>query len=94
MARHPVSVVRSVLGPPAKATKGERFFVHEIARFLGVQSSRVRKFLTDLGMIEWFRSGRPGRPPRAYTTARGVALSVVHFRALQAECPKKGRRKG
>lgn len=82
MARHPASDERSVLPPPTKARKGERFYVKEIAAFLRVYPHRVLVFLRDQSMLRQTAPG-PGRAKANWTTARGVGLCIAHFRHLQ-----------
>ncbi len=82
MARHPASDERSVLPPPTKATKGERFYVKEIASFLRVHPHRVLVFLRDQSMLRETYPG-PCRNAVRWTTARGVGLCIAHFRHLQ-----------
>jgi hypothetical protein len=90
MARHPASDERSVLGPPAKLVKGERFFVIEISAFLRCSPGNVAGFLRREGLLKkmW---GRGQRPPALWTTARGMALCVAHFRAILGEKYQQGR---
>jgi hypothetical protein len=82
MARHPASDERSVLPPPTKATKGERFYTREVARFLRVSEHKVLVFLRDQSMLRQTYPG-PGRAAVKWTTARGVGLCIAHFRHLQ-----------
>lgn len=82
MARHPASDERSVLPPPTKATKGERFYVREIAQFLRVSPHRILVFLRDQSMLRETYPG-PCRDKVRWTTARGVGLCIAHFRHLQ-----------
>jgi hypothetical protein len=70
------------LPPPTKATKGERFYVTEIALFLRVSQHRVLVFLRDQSMLRETNPG-PCRPRVRWTTARGVGLCIAHFRHLQ-----------
>lgn len=90
MARHPASDERSVLGPPAKPRKGERFFVNEIASFLRARRREVAIFLRDQGMLQLVYPGCR-RPHLQCTTARGLALCIAHFRAIQGIEYQKGR---
>lgn len=90
MTRHPASDERSVLGPPAKYVKGERFYILEICQFLRASPAALTKFLRREGHLR--RIGRGGARSAVYwTTARGVALCVAHFRAIQGEAYQKGR---
>jgi hypothetical protein len=84
MARHPASDERSVLPPPTKATKGERFYVKELALFLRVAPRRVLVFLRDQSMLRWTHPG-PSRRRVNWTTARGVGLCIAHFRHIQGD---------
>ncbi len=84
MARHPASDERSVLPPPSKARKGERFYVAEIASFLRVSPHRILVFLRDQSMLRRTRPG-PQRQWVNWTTARGVGLCIAHFRAIQGD---------
>lgn len=90
MARHPASDERSVLGPPAKPRKGERFFVNEIASFLRARRKDVAVFLRDQGMLRMLYPGAR-RDHVQCTTARGLALCIAHFRAIQGIEYQKGR---
>ena len=76
MTRHPASDERSVLGPPAKYVKGERFF---LAKFLR-REQQLRELYPG-----------PCRDAVRWTTARGFALAVAHFRAIQGAKYLKGR---
>ena len=89
MTRHPASDERSVLGPAAKPVKGERFFLFEISAFLRCSQGELAKFLRREGLLR--RLGRgTGRAPAFWTSARGLALSVAHFRAVQGAKYVKG----
>lgn len=90
MTRHPASDERSVLGPPAKYVKGERFFLVEIARFLRCSRGDLAKFLRREGQLRELYPG-PCRDAVRWTTARGFALAVAHFRAIQGAKYLKGR---
>lgn len=90
MTRHPASDERSVLGPPAKPVKGERFFVKEMAPFLRVTPAAVKKFLRREGLLRKLGMGT-GRDGAFYTGARGLALLVAHFRAIQGAEYQRGK---
>jgi hypothetical protein len=82
MTRRPVSDECSVVGPAGKRAKPERFYLGELARFLRASPGDVAKFLRARRLL---RSKRPstGRGAVTWTSARGVALAVAHFRAIQ-----------
>ncbi len=90
MTRHPASDERSVLGPAAKHVKGERFFLAEIAGFLRCSRGDLAKFLRREGQLRALYPG-PCRDAVRWTTARGFALAVAHFRALQGAKYLKGK---
>lgn len=90
MTRHPASDERSVLGPPAKYMKGERFFLVEIARFLRCSRGDLAKFLRREQQLRSLYPG-PCRDAVKWTTARGFTLAVAHFRAIQGAEYLKGR---
>jgi hypothetical protein len=89
MARHPASDERSVLGPPGKSVKGERFYLVEIAQFVRTQPGNLAKFLRREGLLR--RVTRGARGAVFYTSARGVALAIAHFRAIQGALYLKGQ---
>lgn len=89
MTRHPASDERSVLGPPAKFVKGERFFLFEIAPFLRCSIALLAKFLRKEGLLRETRQGSC-RDVIRWTTRRGLQLSVAHFRAHQGARYLKG----
>jgi hypothetical protein len=82
MTRRPVSDECSVVGPAEKNAKPERFYLSELSRFLRVRVGDMAKFLRERHLL---RSKRPstGRGAVSWTSARGVALAVAHFRAIQ-----------
>lgn len=88
MARHPASDERSVLGPPGKSVKGERFYLEEIARFVRTHPRYLAKFLRREGLLR--RIARGARGAVYYTSARGVALAIAHFRAIQGVKYQRG----
>lgn len=90
MARHPASDERSVLGPPGKSVKGERFYLVEIAQFVRTRPGLLAKFLRREGLLRAATRGS-GRAPVLYTSARGVALAIAHFRAIQGAQYAKGQ---
>lgn len=90
MTRHPASDERSVLGPAAKPVKGERFFLKEIASFLRCSMGALAKFLRREQQLRALYPG-PCRDAVQWTTARGFALAVAHFRAIQGAKYLKGR---
>ncbi len=90
MTRHPASDERSVLGPPAKHVRGERFYVKEIAPFLRATAAMVVKFLRREGLLREIYGG-PCREAAKYTSARGFALCVAHFRAIQGAKYQRGQ---
>lgn len=92
MARHPASVVRSVLGPPVNTPERERFFLFELEIYLRTRKGDIRKFLKKQGLVRWWRAKKVGGRQKAWTTARGVALSIAYFRAKQGAKPFKETR--
>lgn len=82
MTRRPVSDECSVVGPAGKNPKPERFYLGELARFLRASGGDVAKFLRERHLL---RRKRPstGRGAVTWTSARGVALAVAHFRGIQ-----------
>lgn len=89
MTRRPVSDECSVVGPAGKGAKPERFYVKEIASFLRASGGDVAKFLRARRLL---RSCRPssGRQTVSWTSARGMALAVAHFRAIQGYKLERG----
>jgi hypothetical protein len=88
MARRPVSDIRSVVGRSARGGKVERFFVVEIARFLRAQRGAVHRYLRQQGLLRIWRKAT--RPAQGWTTARGCALAIAHFRAIQGQQYARG----
>lgn len=89
MARRPVSDERSVLGPAEKVWKVERFLVIELARYLRVRPCDVRELLRSRRLLRSMTRG-VGRAPVFWTNARGAAIAVAHFRAIQGAKYAKG----
>jgi hypothetical protein len=89
MTRRPVSDERSVVGPAGKSPKSERFYLGELCGFLRASRREVAKFLRARHLL---RSARPstGRQTVTWTSARGVALAVAHFRAVQGYKLERG----
>jgi hypothetical protein len=90
MARRPASDERSVVGPAPKYPKVERFYLREVARFLRAKEGDVVRFLQSRHLL---RSMRPGtnRNRVQFTSARGVALAVAHFRAILGQKYEQGQ---
>jgi len=78
-----------VVGPAEKNAKTERFYLVEIALFLRAKRKDVAEFLRARHLL---RRGRPGtgRQDVHWTSARGVALAVAHFRAIQGYKLERG----
>lgn len=89
MARRPVSDERSVLGPAEKVSKVERFFVIELARYLRARPCDVRELLRSRRLLLSSPAGT-GRPSVFWTSARGAAVVLAHFRAIQGAKYAKG----
>lgn len=70
--------------------KGERFFLVEIGAFLRASPGGIAKFLRREGLLRAAPRGS-GRAPVLYTSARGVALAVAHFRAIQGAAYQRGK---
>lgn len=84
MARHPVSDERSVVPPFEKARNFGRIFTKELARYLGAQPVALVRFLRQRGLLQrgWVREGGHGSAT-AWTSPRGAALAIAHFREKQ-----------
>jgi len=89
MARRPASDERSVVGPAGKVAKVERFYLRELSRFLRAKEGDVAKFLSARHLLH--RQSFSVRRPTRWTSARGVALAVAHFRALLGQKYEQGR---
>ncbi len=91
MARHPASDERAVARVQCKSSGEERFYLTEVALFLRAAPGDVRALLARRRVL-WRVSKGPARKSAYWTTAHGVALAVVHFRAYQAERAELGDR--
>jgi hypothetical protein len=89
MTRRPVSDECAVVGPAEKNPKPERFYLAELSRFLRANPGDVAGFLRARQLL---RSKRPstGRGAVSWTSARGVALAVAHFRGIQGYKLERG----
>lgn len=84
MAHHPVSDERSVVPPFEKARNFGRIFTKELARYLGAQPAALVRFLRQRGLLQrgWVRKRARGSTVN-WTTPRGAALAIAHFREKQ-----------
>lgn len=91
MTRRPVSDECSVLGPHPKHRESERFFTKDLALFLRCRQGDLLKFLRKIRLLRETYPG-PCRHALKWTTPRGVAMAVAHFRAIQGrqELGKRG----
>lgn len=92
MARHPASDERAVARVQCKSSGKERFYLAELARFLRASAGDVSALLARRRVL-WKVSKGPARKSVYWTTAYGVALAVVHFRAYQAEVAQFGAKR-
>lgn len=90
MTRRPVSDERSVVGPAGKTAEGERFYLKELAPFLRANGGDVAGFLRSRHLLRTVELGT-GRKALRWTSARGVALAVAHFRAIQGRKYEQGQ---
>ena len=92
MARHPVSDECSVLPPFEKARNFGKIYTAELARLLGVQRGALVKFLRQRGLLHhsWLRPRGRGKATN-WTTPRGAALAIAHFRAKQGALVLRGK---
>ena len=90
MTRRPVSDERSVVGPAGKGAKPERFYLAELSRFLRVGGRDLKNFLRSRHLLHRMGTG-VARAPVWWTSARGAALAVAHFRAILGQKYEKGQ---
>jgi hypothetical protein len=90
MTRRPVSDERSVVGPAGKRAEGERFYLKELASFLRANGGDVAEFLRSRHLLRTVELGT-GRKALRWTSARGVALAVAHFRAILGRKYEQGQ---
>lgn len=77
------------MGPAEKSAKVERFFVIELARYLRARPCDVRELLRSRRLLNALSVGT-GRAAVFWTSARGAAIAVAHFRAIQGVKYAKG----
>lgn len=75
--------------PKGPAVLGARVYLKELAGFLRVSVSVVRKWVDDRGILYWESRGS-GRHALAYVSEHAAMRAIAHFRAKQAEPNPKG----
>jgi hypothetical protein len=81
MARQPDGDER-VLLPACTATRGERVFVRELARYLEHPTQRLMKFAERKGLLHWLATGT-GQHALPYVTPYGAMRLIAHARTEQ-----------